>query len=144
MACPNIFDLLNSSSMERLKTKYKYYLLILKTIPIILSFIYFIEIILNHLKIECLILPMFSFTSILSLIFLYSSSYVFQFCEYHRMFLHYVSIITLYKIIDLYLDIPFREASIFAVLMIITFIFMVVILYKYLKDKKGGKLWLYH
>ena len=144
MACPNIFDLLNSSLMERLKTKYKHYLLILKTIPIILSLLYFIEIILNHLKIECLILPMFSFTSILSLIFLYSSSYVFQFCEYHRMFLHYVSIITLYKIIDLYLDIPFREASIFAVLMIITFIFMVIILYKYLKDEKGGKLWLYH
>lgn len=128
--------------MERLKTKYKHYLLILKTIPIILSLLHFVEIILNHLKIECLILPMFSFTSILSLIFLYSSSYVFQFCEYHRMFLHYVSIITLYKIIDLYLDIPFREASIFAVLMIITFIFMVIILYKYLKDKKGGGVWL--
>lgn len=128
--------------MDRLNNgKYKRFLIILKTIPVVLSFMCFLEIIFTYVKIECEILHIISFTSILPLIFLYSASYVFKFCEYHRMFLHYISFVTLYEIVDLYFNIPFKEASIFALLMIITFIFMVIILYKYMKDKKGGVLW---
>lgn len=126
----------------RLKnSQYKHFLILLKAIPIILSFIYFVEIILMRFKIEYEILSIISFTSILSLSFLYFASYIFQFCAYHRMFLHYISFITIYNIIDLFLDIPIKDESIFSILMIITFIFMVITLYKYLNKQKGGRLW---
>lgn len=120
---------------------YKIFLIILKVLPFLLSFIYFIEIILDYIKIDCSILSLFGFTSILPLIFLYASSYVFRFCVYHRMFLHYVGFITIYNAVDLYYKIPLNRTDSFATLMIITFIFMVITLYRYLKDKKGGKLW---
>lgn len=120
-------------------TKYKLFLIFLKIIPILLCGIYFLEIVLGKFKIDCSILSIFSFTSFLPLLFFYSASYVFQFCEYHRMFLHYISFITLYHVIDLYYKIPLDSAVIFISLMIITFIFMIITLYKYLKDKKGGR-----
>lgn len=119
-------------------SKYKHFLILLKVIPIILSSIYFIELILGRFELEYKILSVISYTSILSLVFLYFASYIFQFCEYHRMFLHYISFVTVYHIIDIFVDIPFEDECIFTILMIITFIFMVITLYKYLKDKKGG------
>lgn len=118
-------------------TKHKHFLVLLKVIPMILSTIYFIEIILDHFKIEYQILSVLSYTSIFSLAFLYFASNVFRFCAYHRMFLHYVSFITIYNIIDLFVYIPFEDACVFTILMIITFIFMVITLYKYLKYKKN-------
>ena len=118
-------------------TKHKHFLVLLKVIPMILSTIYFIEIILDHFKIEYQILSVLSYTSIFSLAFLYFASNVFRFCAYHRMFLHYVSFITIYNIIDLFVDIPFEDACVFTILMIITFIFMVITLYKYLKYKNN-------
>ena len=119
-------------------TKYKLFLIFLISIPMILCGIYFLEIVLGRFKIDCSILSIFSFTSILPLLFFYSASYVFQFCEYHRMFLHYIAFITLYHAIDLYYRIPIDSAILFTSLMIITFIFMIITLYKYLKHKKGG------
>lgn len=119
-------------------SKYKHFLILLKVIPIILSSIYFIELILGRFELEYKILSVISYTSILSLVFLYFASYIFQFCEYHRMLLHYISFVTVYHIIDIFVDIPFEDECIFTILMIITFIFMVITLYKYLKDKKGG------
>lgn len=127
---------------ERLSNKkYKIFLIFLKVIPIILCGIYFLEIVLGRFKIDCSILSIFSFTSILPLLFFYSASYVFQFCGYHRIFLHYISFITIYHIVDLYYRISINSALIFVSLMIITFIFMIIALYKYLNRKKGGKLW---
>lgn len=124
--------------MQKLSnTKHKHFLVLLKVIPMILSTIYFIEIILDHFKIEYQILSVLSYTSIFSLAFLYFASNVFRFCAYHRMFLHYVSFITIYNIIDLFVDIPFEDACVFTILMIITFIFMVITLYKYLKYKNN-------
>lgn len=127
---------------ERLRNKkYKLFLIFLKIIPILLCCIYFLEIILGRFKIDCSILSIFSFTSFLPLVFFYSASYVFEFCEYHRMFLHYIAFITFYHAVDLYYKIPIDAAKVFIILMIITFIFMIITLYKYLKDKKGGRLW---
>ena len=40
-------------------------------------------------------------TSILTLMFLYLASYVFKFCEYHRMFLHYIVICNIIDTIDI-------------------------------------------
>lgn len=52
-------------------------------------------------------------TSVLTLMFLYLSSYVFKFCEYHRMFLHYIVVCNVIDTIDVYYGLPRRRCRIF-------------------------------
>ena len=121
-----------------IKSKYKIFLALLKSIPIIWSSLIFINTILRTVGISFYILNIFCGISLLPLIFLYLASYVFQFCEYHRMFIHYISIIFLIRVLEFYNIVPVDSILVFISLMIITFIFMVITLYKYLKTKKGG------
>lgn len=119
-----------------LKLNHKIFLIVLKAIPIVLSFMYFISFVLSCFKIKLMILTMVSYTSIFPLIFLYLASYAFQFCDYHRMFLHYISIISLFNIIDYYWMIPVNSFILLIMFLIITFIFLIITLYKYLKSKR--------
>ena len=41
--------------------------------------------------------------------FLYLASYVFQFCEYHRMFIHYISIVFIIRVLEFYRLIPLQS-----------------------------------
>jgi hypothetical protein len=54
------------------------------------------------------------------------------------MFIHYISIIFLIRVLEFYNIVPVDSILVFISLMIITFIFMVITLYRYLKTKKGG------
>lgn len=114
----------------------KIFLIMLKTIPILLASISFINTTLNILGVKIMFLTSISFISVLPLIFLYMASYVFQFCAYHRMFLHYLSFILLLNTIDLYWIIPISRMNCVIIFMIITFIFLIITLYKYLKSKR--------
>lgn len=119
------------------KFNHKIFLILLKTIPIILAAIYFANSLLRILGINLWIFNLFGSVSIMSLMFLYLASYAFQFCSYHRMFLHYISVITIYNILDLCFVFNVSNNNLFISLMIITFIFMVITLYKYLNNKKN-------
>ena len=44
--------------------------------------------------------------SVIPLVFLYLASYMFRFCEYHRMFLHYIVFTWIINITDDYVGIP--------------------------------------
>lgn len=65
------------------------------------------------------------------------SSYVFRFCEYHRMFMHYTTIIWVLNIYDLYIGIPVDDLNLFLIYQIITGIVLFIILYMYVKNHKG-------
>ena len=73
--------------------------------------------------------------SLLPLLFLYLTSYVFRFCKYHRMFLHYVLVATVISYIDYYIGLPFDNVSMFIIYMIIVGIFLFLVLYYYRKEK---------
>ena len=126
---------------QLIKSKYKIFLILLKTIPMIWSLFIFINTILRLFKIDFYFMNILCGISILPILFLYLASYVFQFCSYHRMFLHYISIVFIIRVLEFYFIIPTNSILVFIILMIITFIFMIITLYKYLKDKKGGRLW---
>ena len=124
---------------ENLKlSKYKLFLVFLKSIPIIWSGLIFINTILRCLGVYFYILNILAGVSVLSLLFLYSASYVFDYCEYHRMFIHYIAIATAFRMLEFYGILALSSTTLYITLMIITFIFMIITLYKYLKDKKGG------
>jgi len=72
------------------RTLYKIELYLIKVIPMIIAGIYLTNTILSYFYIDLPILSYIGGMSLLPLLFLYLSSYVFKFCAYHRMFLHYI------------------------------------------------------
>lgn len=119
----------------RSKALYKSMLIVLKVIPICLALCDILNTILYIFNINLYVLSFIGGVSFLTLIFLYLASYVFRFCEYHRMFLHYVTFNNILSIIDYKykLDIPY-------IIYIVTIgLLLFGILYFYLKRKRDVK-----
>lgn len=107
----------------------------LKIIPMLLALVTLLNQVLSAFGIDLQILGYIGGVSLLPLIFLYLASYCFQFCSYHRMFLHYIVICDLITIIDYYIGIPISNASLFAINLIIAGVALFLILYLYRHDK---------
>jgi hypothetical protein len=124
--------------VENLKSKtlYKIELGLLKVIPIILALTALLDSILSYFGIDLYILSYIGGVSIFTMLFLYLSSYVFKFCEYHRMFLHYIVSTWIINIIDYYVGIPISDLEYLCLQMIIAGISLFIILYLYVKSHK--------
>ena len=122
------------------KTLYKWELISIKTIPMILAAVSLLNILLSYFDIDVPLLSYIGGISLLPLIFLYLSSVVFRFCIYHRLFLHYVSLNWILNIIDYYIGIPVSNKNMFLIYIIITGVFLFLILYFHQKCKKDGSL----
>jgi hypothetical protein len=46
------------------------------------------------------------------LVFMYLTSYVFKFCNYHRIFIHYIAFVELLNLTDYYFGIPISNSAI--------------------------------
>ena len=116
---------------ERLRSKYLYKieLWLIKIIPFGLAFICFINTTLSYLRIDIPFLSYLGSTSLLPLLFLYVSSYVFRFCLFHRLPLHYILINWILNVFDEYIGIPFSDRDLYSIYLIITFIFITVCRY---------------
>lgn len=121
------------------KILYKSEILTLKCLPIILSVFYFVGTLLSLFEIDVAIISYISGMSLIPLLFMYLSSYVFQFCNYHRMFLHYVAFNMMINCIDWYIGIPVSNRLFLAIFLIVTCIFLFVILYLYLKSRRNER-----
>ena len=106
---------------ENLRSKllYKIELRLLKIIPMILALTALLNSILSYFNIDLYILSYIGGISIFTMVFLYLSSYVFKFCEYHRMFLHYVVVTWIINTIDYYIGIPINDLEYLCLQMII-------------------------
>ena len=125
---------------DNLRIVHKFLLVYLKIIPMLLAFIYALNTLLSYFGIDLELLSFVGGVSVLPLMFLYLSSYAFRFCEYHRMFLHYVLFNWLLNIYDYYIEIPLSTRNIFVLYLITTIIFLFLILYYHQKARKEGKL----
>ena len=87
------------------KTKiYKYELLIIKIIPMVLTGICILNSSLSFFFIDWPILSFVGGTSLIMILFMYLSSAVFKFCFLHRIFIHFLAITLIINISDYYLD----------------------------------------
>ena len=102
---------------------------LIKTIPMILSGIALLNTVLSYFYIDVPLLSYIGGVSILTLMFLYLSSYVFKFCTWHRMFIHYVALNWSLNIIDYYWGIPISNKGLFLLYLILTGIFLFLILW---------------
>lgn len=95
--------------------------------------IYFIHTVLSYFGI---FIDAFSYIGSMSAIIVikqYITSYTYRFCEYHRMFLHYIVVNNVITIYDYYIGIPISARTLFSIHCIIAAIFLFVILYLKLK-----------
>lgn len=118
----------------RNKSLYKIELYLLKVMPMLLAAIYLINTVLSYYDI---VLPALSYIgglSFIPLLFMYISSYVFRFCSYHRMFLHYIVINDLINLIDYYYTLPISDWELLILHMSIAGISLFIILYLYVKS----------
>ena len=74
------------------KALYKIQLYLIKVIPMVMAFISLVNTVFSYYDIDLSILSYIGGYSILTIVFLYLASYIFKFCEYHRMFIHYIAV----------------------------------------------------
>ena len=116
---------------------YKIALLLIRLIPMIVALCYGANSLLAFFNHDLEIIGYF--VLILFVILLYILSYVFRFCSYHRMFIHYIVIVDITNIIDYYIGIPMDEAQLFCAYLIMTVVMMFITLYLYVKQTKHNK-----
>lgn len=117
------------------KVPYKIMLIALKVIPMLLALCAVANILFDFFGIDSGWLSMVGGISALPLLFLYLVSYVFRFCIYHRMFLHYILASNILTWLDYYIHIPLSNSIWFMVHMFVIGIFLFLILYYYRKEK---------
>ena len=117
------------------KLLYKVRVIVLKILPMLLAFITLLNSILSYFNIDLVILSYIGGVSLITILFIYVTSYTFRFCEYHGIFLHYIVVTWIINIIDLYIGIPINDLEYLCLQMIIAGISLFIILYFYLKRK---------
>lgn len=122
------------------KSLYKIELYLMKIMPMLYALLSLLNTVLSYLDIDCVILSYIGSVSFITLLFLYITSYVFKFCEYHRVFIHYTTITWILNIIDLYIGIPISDVAYLGVQLIVAGICLFTILYLYVKSNKKSSL----
>lgn len=121
---------------SRKQKLYKCEILLLKILPMLIALVHLLNTIFSYFGIDFILFSYIGGMSFLPLVFLYLSSYVFQFCEYHRMFLHYTVITNLINIYDYYIGIPISIRGLFCIHFVVTGGCLFLILYLYVKCHK--------
>lgn len=110
------------------KQLYKLELLLIKILPLGIALCYLLNSILSYFNIDAPILSYIGGMSILPVIFILVSSFVFKFCIYHRLPIYYIIISDIINYYDLYISIPVDDRNLFIINMIIAGVFIFLIL----------------
>jgi hypothetical protein len=121
------------------KTLYKLTIATLKVLPMIMVLGYFLMLIGFYFDSKYIVIPHILGTVIPPLIFIYITSYVFKFCAFHRIFIHYYAFINILNTSDHYLH-PYVDANVVTfihdggtLVFLITAIIMYI--YKYKRER---------
>lgn len=118
----------------RSKDLYKIELYLLKVMPMLLAAIYLVNTVLSYYDIIIPVLSHIGGLSFIPLVFMYVSSYVFRFCSYHRMFLHYIVVNNSINLIDYYYTLPISDWELLILHISVAGIILFIILYLYVKS----------
>lgn len=93
------------------KVLYRIILYLIKIVPIVTAIIYMLNTVLSYYDID---LPIFTYiVHYVFLLFLYATSYAFKFCSWHRVFIHYILIVSTLNIIDYHIGIPLSDRNLY-------------------------------
>ena len=116
--------------------QYKLLLIVLKYIPMLIYFIYALNTFAAFVGIDIPAANNIAGMSLLTWIFMYVATIVFNFCSYHRIFLYYILIVDIINIIDYYISIPISDFQLIMLHTIVTGISLFIVLFLYIKKKK--------
>lgn len=111
------------------KTLYRVELYLIKTMPIVMCCIAILSTTLSYYDIDIPILSYIGGVSLLELLFMYVSSFAFKFCIYHRLPIHYLTIIWIVNIVDEFFRIPVTDKEFMLIHLIVAGIFIILMLY---------------
>lgn len=130
---------MNNENNLKSKALYKITLYVLKMLPMIMAFSYLTMFVLANTVESLVIVPHIIGTVIAPLVFIYLTSYVFRFCAFHRLFIHYYTFVELLNVTDYYIGIPISADALTFIHDSVTIVFLIlaVVMYihKYKKDK---------
>lgn len=110
-------------------------LVALKVIPMLLALCAMLNMFFDCFGIDSRILSMLGGVSFFPLLFLYLVSYVFEFCVYHRMFLHYILANNILIYVDYFFGLPISNKSLFMIHILLIGVFLFLVLYFYRREK---------
>ena len=118
------------------RSEYKLLIIVLKFIPILTALCYMSSTIFNYFGYNIEPLSNIGGMSLLTWLFIYLASIVFNFCSYHRVFLWYIFRDDIFNIIDYYIAIPISTDNILMLHNIFIGITLFTVLILYVKDNK--------
>ena len=121
------------------KEMYKVTILLLKVLPMVMVFAYLTMLCCFYYAPKYVVVPHLLGTVFAPLAFIYITSYVFKFCEFHRIFIHYYAFISILNVSDHYLH-PYFNDKVITILheggsLLFGIIAIIMYIYKYKKDK---------
>ena len=127
----------NTRKVERFPERrlYKTMLGLLKVIPMLLALSTILGTLFDFFGWDASAFSFVGGISFLPLLFLYLASYVFRFCVYHRMFLHYIVANNILTYADYLFGIPISTIALFSVHLVLIGIFLFLVLYFYRREK---------
>lgn len=111
------------------KSLYKIELVLIKSIPYLISVLYMLNSILSYFGIDTNIISHIGGLSLLVFIFLYVSSFAFKFCIYHRLPLYYILICDIINYYDYYVGIPINNKGLLILHLILIAMFILSLVY---------------
>ena len=107
----------------------------LKVIPMLLTLCAVLNMAFDFFGFDSGFLSLIGGISLLPLLFLYLASYVFCFCAYHRIFLHYLLASNILVWFDYYIGIPVTDKVLLMLHVLLVGVFMFLVLYLYRREK---------
>lgn len=111
------------------KRLFKIELLYLKILTILIAGLHFLNIVLTYFDYDNLLFSYLGSTGFLPLLFIYIASHTHGFCLYHRLFIFYIGVNNVICYIDYKYGFPVDNRMYLLLHLVISFAFLVVILY---------------
>ena len=116
--------------------KYKLFIGFLKVLPMIMAGLYLMNTILSYFDIDWTIFSYITGVGVIPWLFILVASYLFRFCEYHRMFLWYIMFNNIICWIDEEYGLPISDRGFFVLHVAIAGLFLFLVLYFHQKCRK--------
>lgn len=120
--------------------QHRLFLWFLKVLPMIMAGLYFLNTVLSYFGIDWTLFSYLVGIGIIPWLFILLASYVFKFCEYHRMFLYYIAVNNVICWLDYTFHLPVSNWNYLVLHIILAGVFLFIILYLHQKEVKKRRL----
>lgn len=121
-------------------SKHKLFLVFLKIVPFLLGLEYFLATLLQLFDIDVYLLSYLFYVGIIPWLFLLVTSFVFKFCEYHRIFLYYILLNEILNIINYNTDLFGSDDTFIRIHFVIFFLTIIITLILYFYAKQNSNI----